>query len=72
MSKTKIALLCSALVVSYSAFSSFSFAEYEVSLDLTDKKIYLTSGEVKISVDNVEQYFSSISTGNVATGNVST
>jgi hypothetical protein len=36
-----------------SAFSSFSFAEYEVKLDLTDKKVYVISGDTKISVDTV-------------------
>jgi hypothetical protein len=47
-----------------SAFFSFSLAEYTVQLDLNDKKVYLISGTAKISVDNVDQYFS----GGVSTG----
>ena len=33
-------------------------AEYEVILDPVDKKVYLVSGDTKISVDNVNEYFS--------------
>ncbi len=30
---------------------------YEIQIDTVDKKVYLVSGDVRISVDNVEEYF---------------
>ena len=34
-----------------------AFADYEIQIDTVDKKVYLISGEVKISVENVGEYF---------------
>jgi hypothetical protein len=50
--------MVSACVVALSAFFSVSLAEYQVQLDLPNKKVYLVSGATKISVDNVDFYFS--------------
>ncbi|MDR0369796.1 MAG: hypothetical protein LBH96_04770 [Candidatus Peribacteria bacterium] len=54
--KTKLLSLVSlSLLLSCSLVS---LAEYEVQLNLSDKKVYLVSGEQNISVDDVNQYFS--------------
>jgi hypothetical protein len=39
-------------------FFAIGQAEYEVKLDTIDKKVYLVSGDTKISVENVSGYFS--------------
>lgn len=54
--KTKIFFLASFFAFSF--FSTFSFAEYKIELNLSEKKVYIVSGEQNISVDNVDQYFS--------------
>jgi hypothetical protein len=63
MSKIQLFSFLTPFVVLVSAFSSFSLAEYEVKLDLTDKKVYLLSGTTKISVENVGDYFSGAVSG---------
>jgi hypothetical protein len=45
-------------IVALSAFFSFSMADYQVQLDLSNKKVYLVSGTTKISVENADFYFS--------------
>ncbi|MDR0860354.1 MAG: hypothetical protein LBO09_05270 [Candidatus Peribacteria bacterium] len=55
MHKTKISLASLALILGISAFS---LAEYEIKLDTEDKKVYIVSGDTKISLENVADYFS--------------
>jgi hypothetical protein len=55
---SKILFVVSAFMVVVSAFFSFSLADYQVQLDLPNKKVYLISGATRVSVDNVELYFS--------------
>jgi hypothetical protein len=58
MYMSKIWFIVSICVVALSVFFSFSSADYQVQLDLTNKKVYLISGTTKVSVENVNLYFS--------------
>ncbi|MDR3169100.1 MAG: hypothetical protein LBU27_05045 [Candidatus Peribacteria bacterium] len=55
MLKTKLPLISLALLLGTSAFSR---ANYEIKLNTTDKKVYITSGATQISLENVADYFS--------------
>jgi hypothetical protein len=55
MLKTKLPLISLSLLLGVSAFS---LADYEIKLDTTDKKVYLTSGATQISLENVADHFS--------------
>lgn len=46
-----------------------AFGQYDINIDTIEKKVYLSSGDMNISTENMYQYFSgSVSSGDISTG----